>query len=73
MKSAGLSSLLVCLVSWLGCLFMLSPGIRRAEVSLIIIIMIIIIIIIIIIIVITIINFIEITFSYKIWLTKRIS
>ena len=67
MKSAGLSSLLVCLVSWLGCLFMLSPGIRRAEVSLIII------IIIIIIIVITIINFIEITFSYKIWLTKRIS
>ena len=68
MKSAGLSSLLVCLVSWLGCLFMLSPGIRRAEVSLIIII-----IIIIIIIVITIINFIEITFSYKIWLTKRIS
>ena len=72
MKSAGLSSLLVCLVSWLGCLFMLSPGIRRAEVSLIIIIMIIIIIIIIII-VITIINFIEITFSYKIWLTKRIS
>ena len=59
MKSAGLSSLLVCLVSWLGCLFMLSPGIRRAEVSLIII------IIIIIIIVITIINFIEITFSYK--------
>ena len=47
---------------------MLSPGIRRAEVSLIIII-----IIIIIIIVITIINFIEITFSYKIWLTKRIS
>ena len=46
---------------------MLSPGIRRAEVSLIII------IIIIIIIVITIINFIEITFSYKIWLTKRIS
>ena len=65
MKSAGLSSLLVCLVSWLGCLFMLSPGIRRAEVSLIIII--------IIIIVITIINFIEITFSYKIWLTKRIS
>ena len=66
MKSAGLSSLLVCLVSWLGCLFMLSPGIRRAEVSLIII-------IIIIIIVITIINFIEITFSYKIWLTKRIS
>ena len=71
MKSAGLSSLLVCLVSWLGCLFMLSPGIRRAEVSLIIII--IIIIIIIMIIVITIINFIEITFSYKIWLTKRIS
>ena len=70
MKSAGLSSLLVCLVSWLGCLFMLSPGIRRAEVSLIIII---IIIIIIMIIVITIINFIEITFSYKIWLTKRIS
>ena len=70
MKSAGLSSLLVCLVSWLGCLFMLSPGIRRAEVSLIIII---IIIIIIIKIVITIINFIEITFSYKIWLTKRIS
>ena len=69
MKSAGLSSLLVCLVSWLGCLFMLSPGIRRAEVSLIIII----IIIIIMIIVITIINFIEITFSYKIWLTKRIS
>ena len=68
MKSAGLSSLLVCLVSWLGCLFMLSPGIRRAEVSLIIII-----IIIIMIIVITIINFIEITFSYKIWLTKRIS
>ena len=68
MKSAGLSSLLVCLVSWLGCLFMLSPGIRRAEVSLIIII-----IIIIIIIVKTIINFIEITFSYKIWLTKRIS
>ena len=67
MKSAGLSSLLVCLVSWLGCLFMLSPGIRRAEVSLIII------IIIIMIIVITIINFIEITFSYKIWLTKRIS
>ena len=67
MKSAGLSSLLVCLVSWLGCLFMLSPGIQRAEVSLIII------IIIIIIIVITIINFIEITFSYKIWLTKRIS
>ena len=67
MKSAGLSSLLVCIVSWLGCLFMLSPGIRRAEVSLIII------IIIIIIIVITIINFIEITFSYKIWLTKRIS
>ena len=66
MKSAGLSSLLVCLVSWLGCLFMLSPGIRRAEVSLIII-------IIIIIIVITIINFIEMTFSYKIWLTKRIS
>ena len=66
MKSAGLSSLLVCLVSWLGCLFMLSPGIQRAEVSLIII-------IIIIIIVITIINFIEITFSYKIWLTKRIS
>ena len=66
MKSAGLSSLLVYLVSWLGCLFMLSPGIRRAEVSLIII-------IIIIIIVITIINFIEITFSYKIWLTKRIS
>ena len=66
MKSAGLSLLLVCLVSWLGCLFMLSPGIRRAEVSLIII-------IIIIIIVITIINFIEITFSYKIWLTKRIS
>ena len=66
MKSAGLSSLLVCLVSWLGCLFMLSPGIRRAEVSLIII-------IIIIIIVITIINFIEITFSYKIWVTKRIS
>ena len=65
MKSAGLSSLLVCLVSWLGCLFMLSPGIQRAEVSLIIII--------IIIIVITIINFIEITFSYKIWLTKRIS
>ena len=49
---------------------MLSPGIRRAEVSLIIII---IIIIIIIKIVITIINFIEITFSYKIWLTKRIS
>ena len=48
---------------------MLSPGIRRQQVSLIIII----IIIITIIMVITIINFIEITFSYKIWLTKKIS
>ena len=47
---------------------MLSPGIRRPEVSLLIII-----IIIIIVIVITIINFIEIAFSYKIWFSKRIS
>ena len=65
--SQQVSSRLVCHVSWLDCLFMLSPGIRRQEVSLIIIIIIIIIIIVIII------NFIEITFSYKMWLTRRIS